>query len=173
MTDDQWTDRIADLEVRVAALEAGGPPPSRPAARDPGGAPDTPDGSVSPDGSGKIGYQGRVTLHGEVNWTIRYSPAATLELDTTAATGVLAALGNPARASVIRQLLAGPAVAADLQEAAGLSSTGQLYHHLRALTSARIVEQDGRGRYRMPARVVVPVLVLLLAGADIAGELRP
>jgi DNA-binding transcriptional ArsR family regulator len=161
VTDEQWASRIADLEARVAALEAA--PASRPAV---------PGGDGSPDGSGEIGYQGTVALHGEVQWTIRYSPAATLQLDSAGATGVLAALGHPVRVAVLRQLLSGPAVAAELQEAAGLSSTGQLYHHLRALTSARVAEQDGRGRYRVPPRAVVPVLVLLLAGADVAGELH-
>ncbi len=157
MTDEQWAWKIADLEERVAALEAG-----------PVSGPVPPSG----DESGEIGYQGTVALHGEVQWTIRYSPAATLQLDGTGATGALAALGNPVRVAIIRRLLTGPAAAAELQEAAALSSTGQLYHHLRALASARVVEQDGRGHYRVPPRAVVPVLVLLLAGADVAGELR-
>jgi hypothetical protein len=51
-------------------------------------------------------------------------------------------------------------------------STGQLYHHLRSLTHCGIVEQDGRGSYRVAPRAVVPALVLLTAAADVAGQLR-
>ena len=44
-------------------------------------------------------------------------------------------------------------------------------HDLRTLTSARVVEQDGR-RYRVPTTGVVPVLVALLAAADLGGALH-
>jgi len=84
---------------------------------------------------------------------------------------VLAALGHPVRIALVRRLLIGPVTAAALQETAELSSTGQLYHHLRSLTGARVVEQDGRGSYRVPPRAVVPALVLLLGAADVAGGL--
>jgi DNA-binding transcriptional ArsR family regulator len=86
---------------------------------------------------------------------------------------VLAALGHPARARIVRSLLAGGALGtADLQEAAGLGSTGQLYHHLRSLTYCGLVEQDARGSYRVAPGAVVPALVLLVAAADVAGQLR-
>lgn len=73
--------------------------------------------------------------------------------------------------ALVRHLLAGPAGTNELVEAAELSSTGQLYHHLRTLTAARVVEQDG-WRYRVPTTGVVPVLVALLAAADLGGALR-
>jgi ArsR family transcriptional regulator len=66
----------------------------------------------------------------------------------------------------------GPRGTGPLQEAAGLASTGQLYHHLRSLTHCGLVEQDGRGSYRVAPRAVVPALVLLGAAADVAGQLR-
>lgn len=73
----------------------------------------------------------------------------------------------------VRSLLAdGPRSTSALQEAAELASTGQLYHHLRTLTHSGLVEQDGRGSYRVNGRAVVPVLVLLTAAADVAGQLR-
>ena len=37
---------------------------------------------------------------------------------------------------------------------------------------ARIVDQQARGDYRLAPRTVVPALVLMMASADIAGELR-
>jgi ArsR family transcriptional regulator len=48
------------------------------------------------------------------------------------------------------------------------SSTGQVYHHLRALTSARVVKQDCRA-FRVPTTCVVPVLTMMLAVAGVAG----
>lgn len=151
-------DRLADLEARVAALE-GATVPSTSSVAEP------------VDVSGAVGYEGDVRLHGQVSWTIRYSPSGVLDLPTAPAAEVLAALGHPVRLALVRRLLAGPASAAELQEAAELSSTGQVYHHLRALTSARVVEQDAR-TFRIPATGVVPVLTMMLAAGDVAGLLR-
>ena len=149
-------ERLAALEARVAALEAGVAPPSTP---------------EEVDASGAVGYEGDVRLHGQVAWAIRYSPAAVLDLPASPAAEVLAALGHPVRLALVRRLLEGPASAAELQDAAGLSSTGQVYHHLRALTAADVVEQDAR-TFRVPTTGVVPVLTLMLAAGDVAGLLR-
>lgn len=65
----------------------------------------------------------------------------------------------------------GPLPTTALREAAGLASTGRLYHHLRPLTHCGLVEQDGRGSCRVAPAVVVPALVRLTAAADVAGQL--
>ena len=152
--------RLDALEARVAALEErGGGPPS---PDDRGGA------------TGEVGYHGSVRLQedrGPITWTIGYDAAATLGLAAGPVAEVLAALGHPVRLALVRRLLAGPAGTGELVEAAALSSSGQIYHHLRTLTAARVVEQDGR-TYRVPNSGVVPVLVALLAAADLAGALR-
>lgn len=161
MSETDLAARLAALEARIAALEAAAdiPATSGVATGD------------SQDSGGEIGYQGSVRLHGEVEWAVRYTAAATLDLPVQPATLVLAALGQPIRVAMVRRLLGGPASAAELQEAAGISSTGQLYHHIRSLTGAGIAEQDGRASYRIPPRAVVPTLVLLLAAADVGGTL--
>ena len=152
MTDDE---RLAALEARVAALESAA----------------TSSSAEVVDDSGVVSYEGAVRLHGEVSWRIDYSPSAALGLPAAPTAEVLAALGHPVRLALVRRLLTGPASAAELQDAAELSSTGQVYHHLRALTAARVVEQDGRS-FRVPATGVVPVLTMLLAAGDVAGLLR-
>lgn len=152
MTDDA---RLAALEARVAALESAGSAPAPEAV----------------DESGLVSYEGAVRLHGEVSWRIGFSPAAVVDLPAGPTAEVLAALGHPVRLALVRRLLTGPASAAELQDAADLSSTGQVYHHLRALSAARVVEQDGRA-FRVPATGVVPVLTMLLAAGDVAGLLR-
>lgn len=57
-------------------------------------------------------------------------------------------------------------------DAAGLTSQGQLYRHVRALISAKVIEQHGRGSYRIPASKLVPTLIIMTAAADIAEVLR-
>lgn len=150
-------DRLADLEARVHALEERNSP--------------SPASDTAPGEAGTIGYQGAVDLCGDVAWTIRYDAAATLDLAPGGITTVLAALGNPVRLQIVRTLLRGPAAAAELQESVGLSSAGQLYHHLKALTGARIVEQESRNRYFIPATKVVPLMIITLAGADVSEQL--
>ncbi|GAA3876675.1 helix-turn-helix domain-containing protein [Saccharothrix violaceirubra] len=145
--------RLAELEQRVAALEGGTTPA---------------------EGGGTLGYRGRVTLGGEpVERHVDVTPAHALHLDDRPRLEVLAALAHPVRVDIVRCLLgAGSRPSTALQEAAGLGSTGQLYHHLKALTAAGVVEQDRRGSYRLRPEATVPVLVLLTAAADVAGQLR-
>ena len=178
--------RLAKLEARVAELERGDA--SAPVGGvDSGGVGSGGVGSdaVDSDGVGSDGvgsdagdatggvvsYQGEVHLYGDVSWSIGYASGAILELSVPRTTDVLAALGHPVRLQIVRMLLRGPANAADLQAAVGLGSTGQVYHHLKTLVSANIVEQQARGDYRIGAKKVVPLLVSMLAAADISGEL--
>ncbi len=157
-------DRLTALERRIGALE-GALEGARPAG------PVVPADSES--GAGVVRYAGEVRLHGAVTWSISYDAGAALDLDDEPRLAVLAALGHPARVRIVRALLAGgPSGTAALQEAAGLASTGQLYHHLRSLTHSGLVEQDTRGSYRVAGAAVVPTLVLLTAAADVAGQLR-
>jgi ArsR family transcriptional regulator len=150
-------ERLAELERRVAALEAA---PAGPAPQ-------------APSGAGTVRYSGDVHLHSDVSWEITLDAGTALALGDEPRVAVLAALGHPARARIVRSLLTDGALGtAALQDAAGLASTGQLYHHLRSLTHCGLVEQDGRGTCRVAPRAMVPALVLLTAAADVAGQLR-
>lgn len=121
---------------------------------------------------GFIEYGGSVDFGGPIDWTIRYSAAAIRQLPAQARVDVLAALGHPVRRALIETLLDGPATGAELAAAVSLNSTGQLYHHIRALTSAKVIEQHTRGAYRIPAPKVVPLLIIMTAAADIGEVLR-
>ncbi|WP_199443366.1 ArsR/SmtB family transcription factor [Umezawaea beigongshangensis] len=158
MTAVDLAQRLTELEQRVAALE--------------GAAAAAPDPTDAEDG-GTVGYRGHVRLGGgEVHWQIDVSARQVLAVDDRRRIDVLAALAHPVRAGIVRTLVEhGPAQGAALQSSAGLGSTGQLYHHLKALTGAGLVEQDKRGSYRLRATAVVPVLVLLAAASDVAGQL--
>ncbi|MFD1150493.1 helix-turn-helix domain-containing protein [Saccharothrix hoggarensis] len=152
--------RLAELEQRVAALEGD--------ERETVALPET------EDGGGAFGYGGRVALgDGRVTWRIDVTPERALSLADRPRIEVLSALAHPVRVEIVRTLLAhGGQPAAALQEAAQLGSTGQLYHHLKALTASGVVEQDKRGSYRLRPAATIPVLVLLTAASDVAGQLR-
>ncbi len=150
--------RLAALEERVAALEAPG------AGARAAGAP--------AEDAGSVRYGGTVRLAGEVRWTIELGAADVLALPPAAVVRVLAALGHPVRLALVHRLLRGPASVAQLQEAVGGTSAGQVYHHLSTLAAAGVAEAVGGGRHRVPPTAVVPLLVALLAGADVGGALR-
>ncbi|TWS23219.1 winged helix-turn-helix transcriptional regulator [Tsukamurella sputi] len=156
MTDDE---RLADLESRVAALEAAsGAVPAEPR---PAGA-----------GAGTVGYAGTVSLDGDVSWRIDYSAGAVAALPPGRLATVLAALGHPARLAIVQDLLLGPRTAAELMDRVDGGSKGQLYHHLGTLTGAGVVDKGVRGQYTVAPQRVVPILVAMLASADIGGLLR-
>ncbi|MFC6090362.1 ArsR/SmtB family transcription factor [Saccharothrix lopnurensis] len=166
--------RLAELERRVAALEGDERAPAEPPAPHGGtrGGTTTDDGTT--DDGGAFGYGGQVALgDGQVSWRIDVTPEHALSLADRPRVEVLSALAHPARVEIVRTLLGqGAQPAAALQEAARLGSTGQLYHHLKALTGSGVVEQDKRGSYRLRPSATIPVLVLLTAAADVAGQLR-
>ena len=163
MRDAELRDRLAELDARLTALEAADPRRRR--RRDD----DAPEHDT--DSGGTIGYQGDVHLNGGVHWSITLAARSVLDLPDDSAAVVLAALGHPTRAAMVCRLLTTPSTATQLQQAIGVTSTGQLYHHLRSLATAGVIEQAGRGPYRVTPTAVIPAMVLLTAAADIAGDL--
>ncbi len=81
---------------------------------------------------------------------------AVFALPAEGAMRVLAALSSAPRLALYRAALSGPVTSAELMAAAGLNTTGQLYHHLRELVGVGLMMQEGRDRYatvreRIPA----------------------
>ncbi len=68
---------------------------------------------------------------------------------------------------MVRALLQQPRTSQDLQAILGVSSPGQLYHHLKELLAAGIVTQTSRSHYEIGERQVVPVLAALAAVSDL------
>ncbi|ONI84855.1 hypothetical protein ALI22I_30715 [Saccharothrix sp. ALI-22-I] len=82
---------------------------------------------------------------------------------------VFAALGHPVRMAVVAHLLqVGPRAAVHLQQAAGLTSPGRLYHHLNVLLDSGVVERGFRGTYRLRPEPAA-VRALIEAVAPIVG----
>jgi len=163
--------RLNQLEQRVAGLEARNPAGERPAgkraqsrsATDPerfwaleGLKSRTSDGSA-------VLFTGSVTLPTDTKyeWQQQFGVDALMDAEWSLASDVLAALGHPVRLMILREILGGIDTVADLGTVEGFGTTGQLYHHLRQLVAAGWLQSGGRGRYEVPAVRVVALLVVL------------
>lgn len=80
---------------------------------------------------------------------------------------VLAALGNKSRLALLKAILDKPASAADLVEHLGMGTTGQVYHHLKALQAADLVTQEERGQFAFIGHRAQGLLVLLAGVRDL------
>lgn len=123
------------------------------------------------EGSGRIYYSGQYR-----NSTIKYKWKAQeqqisslLNQDGEKLAKILSALGNKQRLDILRSVLQEPVNGMDLVGRLHMGTTGQLYHHTKALMGADLLIQEERGgEYSLPAHRVLPVL-LLLAGAAVGG----
>ncbi|MFF3019595.1 ArsR/SmtB family transcription factor [Streptomyces sp. NPDC057939] len=165
-------DRVAALERRLAALEARGD--ARPEPAPTGGDFWALEGwkarlaeAGDAAGAGGVLFTGAVTLPTGERYEWQQAAVTEDVLDPGAEAGrtadSLAALGNPVRLRLLREILAGRRTAAELTALDGVGTSGQVYHHLRQLTAAGWLHTTGRGRHEVPAGRVVPLLVLLSA----------
>lgn len=98
-----------------------------------------------------VGHFGAIKV-GETSstwWSIRIGNAALKCLDNPdyKVAQVLATLGNEHRLAILRSTLYGPKTVAEILAETGLSTTGQVHHHLRELERSRYVERRDGGRY--------------------------
>jgi DNA-binding transcriptional ArsR family regulator len=84
---------------------------------------------------------------------------------------LFAALASPHRLIVLRTLCAGPRTSQQLQEVLGMSSPGQLYHHLKELLAAGLIVQQGRSGYAIAPRSVIALCMALMAASDLPPPL--
>jgi hypothetical protein len=119
----------------------------------------------SDDPAGAVLFTGSVTTPpgGHYLWQQGASVGDLLEADWSELAPSLDALAHPVRLQLLQLVLGGTDRTADLQDAHGLGTSGQLHHHLRQLVAGGWLRSTGRGRYEIPAGRVVPLLVLLVA----------
>jgi DNA-binding transcriptional ArsR family regulator len=77
--------------------------------------------------------------------------------------GVLGALGNPVRLTLLQEIVRGRDTVAALSEVDGLGTSGQIYHHLRQLTAEGWLHSPSRGTFAVPPPRVVALLAILEA----------
>ena len=102
------------------------------------------------------------TAAGPVQWQMGYDSAGLIEEDWQVRAAALAALGHPSRLQILQLVARGTChTAAELGQADGLGTSGQIYHHLRQLASAGWLTSTTKGRYQVPPERLVPLLVIL------------
>ncbi|MFC5826528.1 ArsR/SmtB family transcription factor [Nonomuraea insulae] len=170
-------DRLAELERRIARLES---------RVDTAGHPESPSLTTAATGMlrqakkedklGTVGYVGAARLAGGENlWDRQHSLAELLSADWAPVAGILETLGSPPRLALLAALVRqGGCTSSDLQESLGgdgeQATSGQLYHHLRALQSARLITQRRRGEYQLAPQAMIQVLTILAAAFDLAND---
>jgi len=113
-------------------------------------------------------YAGTVFLQGQ---GLRMEPqerqmAELLDIQTEKAAKIITALGHKQRLDILKTVLAEPLTGSELVERLHMGTTGQLYHHLKALLGADLLEQEPGGRYTVPKHRQLPFLLLLAAAGD-------
>lgn len=176
-----YEDRLAELEKQIAAIQERLSSLEAPVSPAPAAAPGAADLSLletlqsragplyEDEGArGALTYAGAVALgSGEYIWQVERALPWLMELDGGALAQVLGALGSAPRLLLVRALLNGPRTSQQLQEALGVASPGQLYHHLKELLAAGVIEQRGRSNYRIAPRKIVPFLTIIMAAHDL------
>ncbi|MFJ4528514.1 ArsR/SmtB family transcription factor [Streptomyces nigrescens] len=162
--------RVSELERRLTALEQAADRPAPAPERDPDDALWALRGlkdqlaELGADNGGVL-FTGAVRTPGgqRYEWQYGLITDTVLERDWADAAESFAALGQPVRLRLLREILGGRCTAAELTELDGTGTTGQIYHHLRQLTAAGWLRTAARGRYEVPTDRVVPLLVMLTA----------
>lgn len=113
-------------------------------------------------------YSGNVQLQGQ---RFKWEPQERqlrqlLGLNSEKAAKVLAAIGHKQRLDILKSVLGEPLSGSELVDRLQMGTTGQLYHHLKALLGADLLVQEPGGKYAMSQRRSLPFLLLLAAVSD-------
>lgn len=165
---DQSAERIEALEDRVSALEARIGEQQVPAAAD-----DNDTFWALAGLRARVPEPGGVLMAGsvqtpngyEARWQVGALADELFSSDFAERADSLSALAHPVRLRIIQQLMTEAETVQDLAGTGEFGTSGQIYHHLRQLTSAGWLRAVGGGRYEVPVARVVPLLTILM-GVD-------
>jgi DNA-binding transcriptional ArsR family regulator len=118
----------------------------------------------SPEG-GAVLYLGTLELPvgGAVQWQYGISAKELFEQDWSEQAHRLAALGHPIRLQILQAVLHGDTTVAQLVEKLDAGTSGQIYHHLKELTSSGWLASSRRGAHEVPSTRIVPLMAILTA----------
>lgn len=121
--------------------------------------------------SGRIAYVGVYASGGRQSTWIKddVNTDTLLQLiEDNTAEKVLACIGSTDRLNLLLAILRQPRTVAQLVGECGFTSTGQVYHHLKPLIAANLVEEDVhiRGTYVIVPHRVQGILMLLAGISD-------
>lgn len=158
--------RLSALEQAVAELQAQDSPVAAAEASSADSALWALEGlrARAPEG-GAVLYTGTVDLPtgGTVQWQYGLPTVAVFAQDWSEQAVALTALGHAVRLQILHAVLNGTTTASALVETLGLGTSGQVYHHLKELTTAGWLVSSKRGVYEIPAARIVPLLTILVA----------
>lgn len=160
-------DRFEQLERRVTALESG-PFVALAAGAEPAGGDEfwaLQELQRRMPPAGAVLFTGDVTLESGEHWSWQevFSADSIMASDWGTASSGLSALHHPVRLALLQAVIGGTTTVAGLTTLDGLGTTGQVYHHLRALVAAGWLASGRRGHYSMPGQRVVPLMVIIAA----------
>lgn len=176
-------DRISVLEDEVAALRAevaaltervpqqGAPDRSLPkSSHILGFGQDSTQLSEEDTVQGTLTYEGEVQIAGKQQQTEQQEElGAVFENAPHLLAPIFAAFANPHRIVILRALYHGPRTGQQLADILGMSTTGQLYHHLKELLAVRLIIQRGRSLYSIDPTKAIPIGIALM----VASHLMP
>ena len=121
--------------------------------------------------SGRLAYVGVYASGGRQSTWIQNDVNADVLLrliEDNTAEKVLACIGSTDRLNLLLAILRQPRTVAQLVGECGFTSTGQVYHHLKPLIAADLVEEDEhiRGTYVIVPHRVQGILMLLAGISD-------
>lgn len=161
-------ERLESLEERVALLESRVPAQAGPAELDYSDTFWALEGLRAriPEPGGVMMVGSVQTPRGyEARWQMGALADELFDSDFAERAEALSALAHPVRLRIIQQLMTEAETVQDLVGTGEFGTTGQVYHHLRQLTSAGWLHAAGGGRYEVPLARVVPLLTILM-GVD-------
>ena len=126
------------------------------------------EGTNEGNSSGYVYYAGQYQSDGQL---LRWEPKERqveqlLSIGNEKISKILSALGSKPRLDILTSILNESLTGAEIVEKLSLGTTGQLYHHLKALQGADLVSQDKSGRYTLPDHRKFPLLLLFSAVLD-------
>lgn len=117
------------------------------------------------DASGGILFTGISTVPTgrRIEWQREHTLTELLQCNWQDVADALSALGHPVRLRILQAMMQGKHAIQELQQLPEMGTSGQLYHHLRALQLAGWVRQAGRSYYVLQETRVIPLLTVLAA----------
>jgi DNA-binding transcriptional ArsR family regulator len=121
-----------------------------------------------PKRGGSVVYAGAVTLPngGHFRWQRKANTSDILKSDWQSLDRVLSGLAHPIRLKLLKAVVEGKSTKSELEDLDGIGTTGQLYHHLKALEQGGWLRSLERGVYAVPGERVVPLLAILAAASN-------
>ncbi|MCT1606772.1 helix-turn-helix domain-containing protein [Nesterenkonia massiliensis] len=168
----EYDERLRALEHRVAMLEeiqhatphvGAGEEPTPPPEDDTFWALDGLRSRMTEPGAVMVVGSVRTPKGVEARWQTGASVDDLFDSEFAERAEAFSALGHPMRLRMLQRLMTDAHSVADLVSTGEFGTTGQIYHHLRQLTSAGWLRATGGGRYEVPVARIVPLLTVLLA----------